>query len=382
MATPDQLPPYTKLSLDVQERFLKLPQHGKSQAEYVWIGGKGELRCKTKTLDKAPDPKKPEDLPIWNFDGSSTEQAPGSDSEVLLEPCAIYKDPFRPYGENYLVLCSCYKPDPNGPKGLGDPIPTNTRVNAKKIMDKVASTEPWFGIEQEYTLFEPDMVTPYGWPKGGEPSRPQGPYYCSIGTENAYGRAVVEAHYKACMYAGINISGINGEVMPGQWEYQVGPCTGIASGDELIMSRYLLLRVAEQFGVVVSFDPKPIPGDWNGAGCHTNVSTAEMRAEGGYAKILVAMERLGADGKQDEHIKAYDASGGEDNKRRLTGAHETAPITKFSYGVANRGCSVRIPRMTEKEQKGYFEDRRPASNMDPYIVTSKIMETCVLPDFA
>ena len=180
--------------------------------------------------------------------------------------------------------------------------------------------------------------------------------------------------------AGINISGINGEVMPGQWEYQVGPCTGIDSPDQLIISRYLLIRVCEQFGVRVSFDPKPIPGDWNGAGCHTNVSTNDMRAPGGFSVIEKAMERLGADGKQEEHIKAYDISGGEDNKRRLTGAHETAPITKFSYGVANRGCSVRIPRMTEKEKCGYFEDRRPASNMDPYVVTGKIMETCVVPD--
>ena len=106
-----------------------------------------------------------------------------------------------------------------------------------------------------------------------------------------------------------------------------------------------------------------------------------MRASGGYGAIMVAMERLGAEGKQEEHIAAYDISGGEDNKRRLTGAHETAPITRFSYGVANRGCSVRIPRMTEKEGCGYFEDRRPASNMDPYVVTAKIMETCVLPDF-
>ena len=168
--------------------------------------------------------------------------------------------------------------------------------------------------------------------------------------------------------------------MPGQWEYQVGPCTGIESGDQLMMSRYLLIRVCEQYGVQVSFDPKPIPGDWNGAGCHTNVSTKAMRADGGFEVIKKAMERLGAPGKQEEHIQAYDISGGEDNKRRLTGAHETAPITQFSYGVANRGCSVRIPRMTEKDQKGYFEDRRPASNMDPYVVTGKIMETCVLPD--
>ena len=347
------------------------------QAEYIWIGGNNELRCKTKTLTKSPS--SPEDLPVWNFDGSSTEQAPGTDSEVLLVPCAIYRDPFRPNGPNILVLCDCYKPDPDAPKGVGEAIPSNTRLPCKAIMDKVKGKEAWFGIEQEYTLFEPDGVTPYGWPPGGYPGA-QGPFYCSIGTENAYGRPIVEAHYRACMYAGINISGINGEVMPGQWEYQVGPCTGIDSPDQLIVSRYLLIRVCEQFGVIVSFDPKPIEGDWNGAGCHTNVSTKAMREDGGWDVIVKAMERLGADGKQEEHIKAYDISGGEDNKRRLTGAHETAPITKFSYGVANRGCSVRIPRMTEKEKNGYFEDRRPASNMDPYVVTGKIMETCVAPD--
>jgi len=367
------------LDLEIQQRFLGLDQSGMIQAEYVWIGGNNELRCKTKTLTKPP--ASPADLPVWNFDGSSTEQAPGKDSEVLLVPRAIYKDPFRPGpAGNIIVLCDCYKPDPDAPEGVGEAIPSNTRIKCAAIMDKVKATVPWFGIEQEYTLFEPDGVTPYGWPVGGEPSRPQGPYYCSIGKENAYGRPIVEAHYKACMYSGINISGINGEVMPGQWEYQVGPCVGIESPDQLIISRYLLIRVCEQFGVVVSFDPKPIPGDWNGAGCHTNVSTAAMRAPGGYSVILKAMERLGAPGKQDEHIAAYDISGGEDNKRRLTGAHETAPITKFSFGVANRGCSVRIPRMTEKEKCGYFEDRRPASNMDPYVVTGKIMETCVLPD--
>jgi len=361
---------------------MALDQSGMIQAEYVWIGGNHELRCKTKTLTSKPTSV--DDLPIWNFDGSSTEQAPGNDSEVLLKPCAMYPDPFRPGSGNILVLCSCYKPDPDGPKGLGEAIPTNTRENCEKIMTKVASKEPWFGIEQEYTLFNKDGKTPLGWPDCSNgmqyPERPQGPYYCSIGTENAFGRSIVEAHYKACMHAGLKISGINGEVMPGQWEYQIGPCTGMESPDMLTISRYLLIRVCELFGVIVSFDPKPIPGDWNGAGCHTNISTTETRAPGGYDVILKYMERLGADGKQEEHIAAYDISGGEDNKRRLTGAHETAPITKFSFGVANRGCSVRIPRMTEKEKCGYFEDRRPASNMDPYVVTGKIMETCVVPD--
>ena len=171
------------------------------QAEYIWIGGNNELRCKTKTLTKSPS--SPEDLPVWNFDGSSTEQAPGTDSEVLLVPCAIYRDPFRPGGPNILVLCDCYKPDPDAPKGVGEPIPSNTRVPCKAVMDKVKAKEPWFGIEQEYTLFEPDGVTPYGWPDCSNglqyPDRPQGPYYCSIGTENAFGRPIVEAHYAACM---------------------------------------------------------------------------------------------------------------------------------------------------------------------------------------
>jgi len=368
------------MSLDTQSKFLALESKGGAvQAEYVWIGGNGELRCKTKTLEKGK-PASVDDLPVWNFDGSSTDQAPGDDSEVLLKPCAIFPDPFRPTGDNILVLADCYKPDPNGPKGLGEAIPTNTRNAAAAIMEKVAAHEPWFGIEQEYTIFEPDCKTPYGWPIDGMPRKPQGPYYCSVGTENAFGRVLAEIHYKCCLYAGIAISGINGEVMPGQWEYQVGPCEGIASGDQLTISRYLLLRCAEQLGVVVSFDPKPIPGDWNGAGCHTNVSTKSMREPGGYEVIKKAMERLGAPGKQEEHIAAYDPSGGLDNQRRLTGAHETASYKQFSWGVANRGCSIRIPRMTEKEGCGYFEDRRPASNMDPYVVTSKIMETTVLPD--
>jgi glutamine synthetase len=337
----------------------------KLQAEYVWIGGSGaDLRCKTKTVDQ-PEITSLSDLPVWNFDGSSTGQAPGKDSEVYLVPVAYYPDPFR-RGKNVIVMCECVLPD-----GKKTPIPTNTRRAAAEIFSQKTKLEPWFGIEQEYTLFESDMVTPYGWPKGGYP-RPQGPFYCSAGAENAYGRRIVEAHYKACLYAGINISGCNAEVMPGQWEYQVGPCTGIASGDQLWMSRYLLVRVCEDFGIVVSFDPKPMSGDWNGAGCHTNYSTAPMRADGGYDAIIAAVEKLGK--KHLEHVSLYGAG----NERRLTGAHETAPIDKFSYGVAHRGASVRIPRTSKLEGKGYFEDRRPASNMDPYVVTSKIFKTTCL----
>merc|ERR1712151_1087805 len=213
---------------------------------------------------------------------------------------------------------------------------------------------------------------PFGFNADGTEPAPQGPYYCGAGNGQAIGRPVADEHYMKCLQAGVKIAGINAEVMPGQWEYQIGPCVGIESGDHMWLSRYLMLRICEMYGVNVTFDPKPMSGDWNGAGCHTNSSTEPMRLPGGYKEIIKAIEKLGA--KHLEHIKLY----GEGNERRLTGAHETAPIDKFSYGVANRGASIRIPRAAEKEQKGYFEDRRPASNMDPYVVTGKIVKTTLL----
>lgn len=352
-----------KLDEDVLNRFLTLGQGGKIQAEYIWIGGTGlDLRSKTRTL--ASSPTSVADLPRWNYDGSSTGQAPGENSEVILYPRAIYKDPFRPGADNILVICDCYTPD-------GTPIPTNTRAACAEAMATAEAEVPWFGIEQEYTLFEKDFKTPLGWPPSGFPA-PQGPYYCGAGADSAYGRHVVEAHYRACLFAGVTISGVNAEVMPGQWEYQVGPCVGIASGDELWLSRYIMLRVCELFGVNVSWDPKPLEGDWNGAGCHVNFSTKAMREDdGGYELIIAACEALGAPGVPAAHMAAY----GEGNERRLTGKHETASIHDFSYGVANRGASIRIPTDTKKEGKGYFEDRRPASNMDPYRVNAKLVQT-------
>ncbi|XP_023004587.1 glutamine synthetase nodule isozyme-like isoform X1 [Cucurbita maxima] len=333
-------------------------------AEYVWIGGSGlDLRSKARTLPGlVTDPAK---LPRWNYDGSSTNQAPGDDSEVILYPQAIFKDPFR-RGNNILVMCDAYTPS-------GEPIPTNKRFNAAKIFSHadVVAEEPWYGIEQEYTLLQKDVHWPLGWPVGGFPG-PQGPYYCGTGADKAFGRDIVDAHYKACLYAGVNISGINGEVMPGQWEYQVGPTVGIAAGDQVWISRYILERITEIAGVVLSFDPKPIKGDWNGAGAHTNYSTKSMRNDGGIDVIKKAIEKLGL--RHKLHIAAY----GEGNERRLTGRHETADINTFSWGVANRGASVRVGRDTEQAGKGYFEDRRPASNMDPYVVTSMIAETTIM----
>lgn len=339
-------------------------------AEYVWVDAVGNTRSKTRTL--TPDKTASvESLPSWNFDGSSTDQAPGDDSEVILKPQRIFTDPFRPRSDgqkNILVMCDTYTP-------AGVPLDTNTRAYAEKFFEGKDDEETWFGLEQEFTLFNMDERTPLGWPEGGAPSRPQGPYYCSVGPENNFGRAITDSLYKACLYAGINISGVNGEVMPGQQEYQVGPCIGIDAGDQLMMSRYILQRVCEDFQVYCTLHPKPIvEGDWNGAGMHTNVSTKSMREEGGLEIIKQAIYKLGA--KHKEHIQIY----GEGNELRLTGKFETASIDDFSFGIANRGASIRIGRDTEQDGFGYFEDRRPSSNADPYLVTGKIMSTIMGPE--
>ncbi|KAI9658124.1 MAG: glutamate--ammonia ligase, partial [Alyxoria varia] len=285
--------------------------------------------------------------------------APGDNSDVYLRPVAMFPDPFRG-GDNVLVMAECYMSD-------GKPNQYNYRHDANLLMEEFAKHEFWFGLEQEYTMID-DSGWPYGWPRGGFPA-PQGPYYCGNGTGKVFGRDIVDSHYKACLYAGINISGTNAEVMPAQWEYQVGPSEGISMGDELWMSRFLLHRVAEEYGVKITFSPKPIPGDWNGAGLHTNVSSKAMRQDGGITAIRDAMSSL--EKRHVDHMRVY----GEGNEARMTGKHETASFDKFSWGVANRGASCRINRSCEDEGKGYFEDRRPASNADPYQITGVIVET-------
>ena len=246
------------------------------------------------------------------------------------------------------------------------PHPTNNRAACAEVAVKHENQESWFGIEQEYTLFESDGKQPLGFPEGGFPEA-QGPYYCSVGANYNFGRDVSEAHATACIDAGLGIAGTNAEVMPGQWEFQVGPLGPLEVSDQLWLSRWLLHRVAEEFGVVVSIDPKPVSGDWNGAGCHTNFSTKAMRES--YQPIIDACEALGKN--ITEHIENYGAG----NDKRLTGLHETQSIDQFSYGVSDRGASIRIPWQVEVDQKGYLEDRRPASNMDPYLVTKLLIQT-------
>jgi glutamine synthetase len=326
------------------------------KAEYIWIDGTeptAKLRSKTKILADGAEP------PTWGFDGSSTNQAEGHASDRVLKPVASYPDPIRG-GDNVLVLCEVFNID-------GTPHESNTRALLRPIAEKYAGQEPIFGIEQEYTFFQ--GARPLGFPEGGFPA-PQGGYYCGVGADEIFGREVVEKHLDNCLAAGLGISGINAEVMPGQWEFQVGPLSPLEVSDQLWVARWLLYRTAEEFGVSATLDPKPVKGDWNGAGAHTNFSTKAMREN--YDAIIEAAESLGRDKKPLEHVQNY----GHGVESRLTGAHETAPWNEYSYGVSNRGASVRIPWQVEVEKKGYIEDRRPNANVDPYVVTRLIVDTC------
>ena len=324
------------------------------QAEYIWIDGTRPsplMRNKTRIIADGKEPG------IWGFDGSSTNQAPGHASDCVLQPVFSCPDPIRG-GDNILVLCEVQLTD-------FSPHPTNTRAACAAAAEMYADQEPMFGIEQEYTFIQHER--PMGWPATGFPA-PQGPYYCGVGGEKMVGRDIVEAHTLACMNAGLGIEGTNAEVLMGQWEFQVGVLPPPTVADHLWMARWLLYRVAEDFNVVVSLDAKPVPGDWNGAGAHTNFSTRAMRE--GYDAIITGCEALGKNAF--DHIDNY----GPGIKERLTGAHETARWDEFSYGASDRGASVRIPWAVEKARKGWLEDRRPNANMDPYVVTRLIVETC------
>jgi glutamine synthetase len=272
---------------------------------------------------------------------------------------ADFADPIRG-GANRLVLCEVFNID-------GTPHESNTRAALRETAERYAAQEALFGIEQEYTFFEGSR--PLGFPENGFPA-PQGGYYCGVGADEIFGRPVVEKHLDNCLAAGLGISGINAEVMPGQWEFQVGPLSPLEVADHLWVARWLLYRTAEDFGISATLDPKPAKGDWNGAGAHTNFSTKKMRES--YDAVIEAAEALGRDDKPLEHIKNY----GVGVEARLTGAHETAPWNEYSYGVSNRGASVRIPWQVEVDQKGYIEDRRPNANVDPYVVTRLIVDTC------
>ncbi|MHA1917103.1 MAG: glutamine synthetase, partial [Candidatus Ranarchaeia archaeon] len=275
-------------------------------------------------------------------------------SEIVLKPKRVYPDPGR--SNAYLVVAECYNPD-------GTPHETNTRHTIKDN----SNDDFWFGFEQEYVLMN-DSGRPIGFPSGGYPE-PQGPYYCSVGYQNNAGREIAEEHLEMCLSAGLGITGINAEVMLGQWEFQCFG-KGLKAADDVLVARYLLFRITEKHEVRLELHPKPITGDWNGSGMHANFSWTYLRETGGKEyldKILAGFEK-----NHKEHLEDY----GADNELRLTGEHETASFEKFSYGVGDRGASIRIPIFTvQDDYKGYLEDRRPSSNADPYKIVSRIVKT-------
>jgi len=336
--------------------------------EYVWIGGKGELRSKIKIDTHTTLSNIENNLAnyTWNYDGSSTGQSSGEDSEIILNPVRVFFDKTETDIRRCILLCETLHPNTN------IPTKTNYRSHANNIFNRMLDACPWFGLEQEYFFVSNLNNLPLGY----SVDKKQGQYYCGVGAENAFGRIIAEEHMYACLNYNIKIAGINSEVAPGQWEYQIGPCVGIQSGDHMIIAKYLLVKIAEKHNICINFEPKPLKGPWNGSGCHTNYSTMVMREgthdKNGIEYIKEAIELL----KQShmEHMKLY----GEGNKERLTGDNETASYDTFTSGVGDRGASIRIGNDTYKNKKGYLEDRRPSSNSDPYLVTSKIFETTCL----
>jgi glutamine synthetase len=348
-------------------------------AEYVWCSGKDtyhDLRSKVKTLNFSEEELKAavanpaevfKSMSEWNFDGSSTKQAAGKDTEIIVKPVASWAHPFITDIPAFVVLAECFFPN-------GEPTPDNTRCIARSVFEHQAAAgqAPWFGLEQEYVLYKD--ARPLGWPADGTEPAPQGPYYCSNGANVAHGRNLAQKHYTTCLKMGLKLSGTNAEVMPGQWEYQIGPCESIESGDHTLMSRWAYVRLCEEFGVEVNFESKPKKGDWNGSGLHCNFSTEAMRAPNGIDVIHSSIKNLATDPFRD--VAAY----GADNIERLSGEHETSRLDVFNYDVGTRHTSCRIPNAVTAAKCGYFEDRRPSSSADPYLVTSRLFASaCQIP---
>jgi glutamine synthetase len=329
----------------------------KYKLEYIWLDGYSPIQgLRSKTKIEEDFSGKLEDLPLWSFDGSSTGQASGGASDCILKPVAVYVDPQRKNG--YLVMCEVLNADMT-------PHITNGRDTIKDD-----DNDFWFGFEQEYFLWSPETNKPLGFPLNGYPA-PQGPYYCSVGATKAFGRDIIEEHLDVCLEAGLNVEGINAEVAAGQWEFQIFAKGAKEAGDQIWVARYLLERIGEKYGISINWTCKPLGDtDWNGSGMHANFSNTVLRTAGNketYDKICSEFGKY-----ISEHIEVY----GPDNHLRLTGKHETAAIDQFSYGISDRGASIRIPVATvQKGWKGWLEDRRPNSAADPYKVAARIIET-------
>lgn len=337
---------------------------------YIWLDDKGEVRNKLKVANNFKGLKKGQfEVNEWNFDGSSTNQSTTEDSDLIIKPCRVYV-PFHPqHPQNFkyedfereiIVLCTVHTND-------GEPVESENRPALEKLNEKYKSSDWWFGIEQEYTMFQNGR--PLGWDKHVEPAK-QGPYYCGVGEGKIVGEEISNEHVDECIIYDIDVYGTNAEVMLGQWEYQIGTADALKVSDDIIVSRYLLHRVAQNHKVEISLAAKPMRGDWNGAGAHTNFSTKPMRnAKTGKQAISSALTSLSK--THSKCIPLY----GDDIDKRLIGTHETSSIHQFSHGEKNRSCSVRIPISVAKDGYGYLEDRRPCADVNPYTVCLCIMSS-------
>jgi glutamine synthetase len=334
----------------------------KVKLEYVWLDGykpEPNLRSKVKIIEVNSN-EDIENIPEWGFDGSSTKQAEGHFSDCYLKPVRGYvKSLITEYSTVY-VLCEVLNSD-------GKPHETNDRAKLGEDDEDF-----WVGFEQEYFIRSGHHKPIIGFDNGGIID-PQGTYYCGVGGQMV-GRSLTEEHLDMCLEYGIGIEGTNAEVALGQWEYQVFAKGKLKTADDLWMSRYFLYKIAEKYGYQIELHPKPLTtGDWNGSGLHTNFSNKRMREIGGkeyFNSIFRVFES-----RRDIHIENY----GSDNHLRLTGKHETQSIDKFSWGISDRGASIRVPKSVGETWKGYLEDRRPASNANPYCILNVICQSL---DFA
>ena len=331
----------------------------KVKLEYVWLDGytpEPNLRSKVKIVDAKTIGASIESFPMWNFDGSSTNQADTGNSDRLLKPVRTYMSD-KILLDTVYVLCEVLNPD-------GTPHESNRRSKIGEGFEDL-----WFGFEQEYFIREEVNGNILGHKRNI--LKGQGEYYCGVG-HNVIGRKFVDEHLDMCLNYGIDITGINAEVALGQWEYQVFSKGKLKGGDDLWMTRYFLYKIAEKYGYHIELHPKPIThGEWNGSGLHTNFSTDNMRDKGGYEYFTSLFNAFGS--RHEDHIKAY----GSENHLRLTGNFETQSIDKFSWGVSDRGASIRVPQDTAKDWKGYVEDRRPGSNADPYKIIKEIVTSLI-----
>lgn len=347
-------------------------------AEYVWIDADNNLRSKTKIFTVPISNKLKNftdidininDFPDWNFDGSSTGQSETRDSDIIIKPVYFVKNSLIDKSDRlencryYIVLCKLANHN------------DNNYDETKQLFHLTLFEDPWFGIEQEYImlnkngeLLEYDNYTYTGIDNPDSVNTSENRFYCSVGCNNTFGRKIAMEHMHKCIEADIKICGINSEVTPSQWEFQIGPLNAIEVCEQLWIARYMLIQIAEKYNVVITFHPKPFT-HLNGSGAHTNFSTKSMREQNGIEKIYEAINKMSK--KHTEHIKVY----GRYNELRLTGKNETANINEFKYGSCDRGSSIRIPVNVVKDKRGYLEDRRPASNIDPYLVVSRILKT-------